>query len=305
MKKSLLFFTFCTLFCWKNSNAQAYVYHPFPYSNTIWMTASLDIQGCLQNPCGYEIEQLGSDTFINNIEYIKVLEGGTPPTFQSIVIRNDTLNKEVKMLKVGKNVIDSEQVLFDFNLNVGDTLPNSAICFKSQGIVVLKIDSILLQDGTYRKEFKLNVAYIGSYYDSLSLIEGIGYTGGFFTSIVSTDDFEGGSLLACNSVDSTVLYNFAPFGLTSCEVPSGIKQVKKTVISISPNPVTSGGDIIIKGVSENYSLTISNVLGQTVFSSQMNNSQSIVLPDSIKSGVYVCRILTQNNLLVVKKIVVI
>ena len=73
MKKIFLIFLFCTLFCWKNSNAQAYVYHPFPYSNTIWMTASLDIQGCLQNPCGYEIEQLGSDTFINNIEYIKVL----------------------------------------------------------------------------------------------------------------------------------------------------------------------------------------------------------------------------------------
>ncbi len=311
MKNRILFFLFLGLLPWKNSNAQAYIYHPFPDSGAIWLNGWVD-QGipCIFNPSIYDIYELGKDTIVDGFKYREVLFGGdtvcsaysyVAPVWRGDLIRDDTLNKEIFILDIGNNV---EQLLYDFNLNVGDTIPNGYGSVKSAGIIVTRIDSILLENGTYRKRFKLNCTLNDEYYDTLALIEGIGYTGGLFKGISFGDGFEGGVHLACNSYNDTLFYNFAPFGLQNCDIPTGIKLVKKTQITISPNPVFSGGSIIIKGISENYSLSISDVLGQIIFFTQMNNSQSINLPDSIKSGVYICRILTEDNLLMIKKIVV-
>jgi len=309
MKKYIVLLLPVWLMFWVSSNGQASVYHPFPDSGAEWHVAEVDVQGCVFNPCDYLVYQMGKDTMFEGLKYSELLEGGinwdntiAVPYFQRHLIRNDTLNKEVFIRDID---FASDQLLYDFNLKVGDTLPHHNAYQYIDSIYVTGIDSVQFGDGTFRRRLKLNSYNGGSYPDSLSLIEEIGYTGGLLASIVEDGDFEGGYHLACFKDSGFIDYNYVPFNLKNCDMPTGVKQLTKPTIQIVPNPVISCGNIFIKGITQNYSFTLNNVLGQVVFSIFINNNQPIILPDTIKSGVYICHILTQDNLLVVKKIVVI
>ena len=126
------------------------------------------------------------DTIINNIRYeilrsyrlYQFNSGAYCPPYavdysSSIPVafmREDTVRRQVFVLQQSGFVtpnVNGEELLFDFSLNVGDTLhPN-------EGIIIDSVDSVLLLNGEIRKRFfvKKN-RVLGSY------IEGIGGTEG-------------------------------------------------------------------------------------------------------------------------------
>jgi hypothetical protein len=314
MKKRVYFFLL-VLFTWQNnSSAQTSHYFPFPDSNAVWKTNWYEYgDGCLVEPCWYLQYQIVNDTILNGKQYQIISKAyigfnescscynniGVERNY--LYMRNDTITRKVFYY----NFPDSDGILYDFSLKPGDYLPNNSdISQTIDSIKVTTIDSILINN-SYRKSFNLNVTFTQGGTDTVSIIEGIGSTGGLLEEIPPYYVFqeEVGKILNCVQVDSQIIYN--AFNSSSCEVSTGImKTPPKVNLKIFPNPVEMGGNISIQGILENYSLTISNVLGQIVFSTPMNNSQSIALPGSIISGVYICRILTQDNLLMTKKIVV-
>ena len=120
-------------------NAQAWIYHPFPYSNAIWTFQNSDIgSSTYSGPCSGIIVcyidyqyRLAGDTIVAGKKYANVYRDVSyvncpcgPGSSQQVVagycggIRNDTLNKKVYSLDL---ITGNEQLLYDFNWTVGDT----------------------------------------------------------------------------------------------------------------------------------------------------------------------------------------
>lgn len=105
----------------------------------------------------------------------------------SIYLRDDLAGK----IYQGNPISDTEMLLYDFNLEVGETLPLSLLNYEAENFV-LSVDSILI-GSNYRKRFNIG-NYISSPTESfVSLIVGIGNTKGLLSPI---------------SVPFETLYNF-------------------------------------------------------------------------------------------------
>jgi hypothetical protein len=157
--------------------AQTNVYHPFPESNARW---NIHLQsGCDFSFSGmnqYYTLRIEGDTIINTNTYhlLKIptkkiinstncMNPGTFYTPQVSIgaIRQDTAARKVFIVPSGNN---TEQLLYDFNMQVGDTL--HSFLSNNQDTVV-SIDSILV-GSSYRKRWLVNACY------QIYIIEGIG-----------------------------------------------------------------------------------------------------------------------------------
>ncbi|MBA3649828.1 MAG: T9SS type A sorting domain-containing protein [Chitinophagales bacterium] len=310
-----IFPLFLTLFVFPfEAFSQSTIYHPFPDSGAMWTTADIEVPGCIINPCEYEYYTVGVDTLFENLHYHKLLEGSlqfnppnepvyNAPHFTYHLLREDTLNKKVYFRDVFG---DNDDLLYDFDLQIGDTLPDGYISSKAQQVYVLGIDSVLIADGSYRKQFKLNSVLYGTIHDSLTLIEGIGYTGGFLKTIIQMAGFEGGSHLACLNQGESSIYYSPYFDPSTCSLPSGLKEVSEQQIKILPVPVKTGEPVYVTGVKTQDDIYLFDVLGRSLQSERSRNyDQTILFLKPGSPGVYICRIwLNNQKVFVIKKIII-
>jgi hypothetical protein len=188
--------------------AQFNTYHPFPSANASWAETTWWETFCDGNYVSgskdFEYRLVG-DTIINSKEYHKLnISGGSEwltcksaPSFtlqkyDSIAgfIREDGAHR-IYYCNPGKKIGDT--LLYDFNLKVGDILPDTYINKRSKGNRVLKIDSVLVGN-TYRKEYVISADSVKPF---ARLIEGVGSTLGLLEPIKVP--FEAGCSLNCYS----------------------------------------------------------------------------------------------------------
>lgn len=182
------------------------------------------------------------DTVINLLTYKKIYKKGrgifnwyAPPpvgcsgTYNYIdTLPSFFLRSAGKQMFVSFPLSSSEQLLYDFNLSVGDTLPLSFNNFFS-GVTVYAIDSVYTPYG-YLQRFALSGGS-GSQY----LIEGIGHSRGLIEPLQTI--LEGGFLLTCFSLNDTSY--FPSIGAT-CNLAIGIESIDKSIsLSVSPNPFSN------------------------------------------------------------------
>ena len=67
---------------------------------------------------------------------------------------------------------------------------------------------------------------------------------------------------------------------------SDITEVKETIFNVFPNPTSDGMFTINLEESERYDLTVSNVLGQTVYSNAVTTQNTIVDLSEFDKGIY-------------------
>ena len=174
MKKFILF-----LFITINAslmNAQKYT--PFNFENGIWKDHSFTPNNGNFINDYFTYYTNSEDTIINNIKYFKLFcfyvethalyPPTTSSTFYSGLIRNDTLNRLVKVIWYKDSV---EKNLYDFNHITGDTLYS----ILHQPARISSIDSIEIC-GIYHKRFTLKDYFSDSKYadsSKLCLIENI------------------------------------------------------------------------------------------------------------------------------------
>jgi len=236
------------------------------------------------------------DTVMGSKKYHKILKSGL---VQGISISNkyigalrqDSLQKKVFF----KPVAQAEQLLYDFNLSIGDTL---ALSFNNHGMFfVSSIDSVLV--GTnFRKRFLLNNLTANA-----ALIEGIGSTFGLFNEIQEVF-FEPttASRLICFKGDRD---NY-PQNLTCKALDLGEKERLSTLdlIKIVPNPVLSEIKIVSERVLISATITILSLDGQKIieFCSLSGNSIQLQV-GSLATGVYVLQN-KDNNRFISHKLIV-
>src|SRR5688572_13337561 len=153
------------------SQAQTNIYHPFPDSNAVW---NVFASGCCTASCPGPINDpviddftfsyfISGDTLVNGLTYHKLYKSGSHHQhcvlgtsvdnwnfYNNVpagVFRQDTAAKQVYKLAS----FNQECLLYDFNLNIGDTLKGDCMNWGSCAIVT-SIDSVLV-GGNYRTRY--------------------------------------------------------------------------------------------------------------------------------------------------------
>ena len=297
MNKLYCFLT-CFIFSALISTGQSSIYHPFADSGAIWREFRFGGDGGFYHYEWEEEKYIKGDTTIAANVYHKVYESGlftqylisTYDTsyyyYENYIacFREDT-NKRVYIFT------SQEDLLYDFNLNTGDTLPNGFNYQLSQGdtVIISSIDSVF--DGTnYRKRFNLSTTTLQNY---TSIIEGIGSTYGLFTLL--NPPFESGGILRCYIENDTSRYDDGSFN--ACEIINHVKHEKeKLIISISPNPVKFYTVFSLNGVHPTFDITISNSVGQVIRSERCITSKNYFFDrNGLNHGVYFYDIYTNLN----------
>ncbi len=292
MKSNIYFLLIYLMFDSNYLFSQSYV--PFPSDNAIWRIEDIDY---IATPCyshrTYYIHMIG-DTVINNIQYKKLYEKTTHLTCTYVnygrsyfgAIRQDTLLKKVFY----HNFLNgTESVLYDFDLQLSDTLPNGIINQETTPQIIDVIDSIQLLDGSYRKTYHVSP---GRWCGSNLLIEGIGSSWGLLTAMycgigVFTNT-------SCFFVDSTLLLEIFPTS-NMCLLPTSneLNPFYEFDTNIFPNPcneyveITSSKNIIKVNLYSNFKTLLFS------FDATKNKKLKIDL-SKLSVGVFFCEIVYEN-----------
>ncbi len=293
------------------AKAQTNVYHPFQEANASWNFNKTYY--CYIPPAGTSITlttsysiTISGDTIINGLTYHKLI---IPKLDQSCynthsvyynqyqgAIRQDIAQKKVFLWRG----FSQEELLYDFNLKVGDTLRGvleaSPTNCKNK---VLKIDSVIVGTG-YRKMWVCGMGNIGSNYNKFSIIEGIGSTYGLILAYLINcvghfDDYN----LVCYNENGNVLYP-ASSG-SSCQLITSINEssIEKEIIPY-PNPVEDILTIQIpSGISEAY-VRIYDLMGKIIVFQKINAGILTLSIDHLQKGLYFAEVAINNNKQLVK-----
>lgn len=181
---------------------------------------------------------LNGDSIIENTTYHKIYKHGIVhhywyfnPPVPDWCIGSSTFNEFYALVRQEENRVyirqwnEPEALLYDYGLQVGDTLPITWNQMNND-IVVLSIDSLKVGN-SYRKVFNLTQQ------SSPQLIEGIGHEGGFLEPFPPI--FDCGHNLFCYVMNDTTYY---PSFNSPCDLTVNIKIIpSQEIIKYFPNPV--------------------------------------------------------------------
>jgi hypothetical protein len=279
-------------------------YTPFPESGVIWTQdhAGVSCYNPLNLCSTYQYTYQG-DTVISGKSYRTLYKSGyyfdenlIPSYFieYSGALRQEIENKTVYFVE---RETDQEQLLYDFNLNQGDTIP---VAYNNQYVIaiVASIDSVIV-GSQYRKRFILENTATGA----SELIEGIGSNAGLLEPLFQ---FEENYILRCYNLSDSIYY---PELNNSCELITAVQDLinDQNIMEIIPNPLSTKSIIKIGGMihPETY-IEISNISGQIVKRIYQHSSSELELNrDEFIPGIYVCVLRSRDDSQVgIKKFVV-
>lgn len=286
MKPKLLFLLIGLGFFNSYSYSQARKYWAMPDSTAHWNTYT-HYYPLAKNSATLRID---GDTIYRGILYHKLRVIGFsyfPINSYDGAFRDDIINRKVYFLPKSDSV---EKLLYDFNLQIGDTLRTYNTKGKISQIRVFSLDSILI-GLNYRKRWIL----IGDNTDA-EIIEGIGSSYGFSSMLMPI--IEGHPHLTCFSEKNKSLYPIFD-AEEGCPLISSVKTINKSLdFEIYPNPSFGAFTLISK----------ENVLKIEIYSINGQKIDPIALDSKIEmtdypKGVYYIKV-SSNDFTRTKAIVI-
>lgn len=274
-KFTTLYLLFIALLFSANTIAQTYI--PLPDTNVVWSvdTSKITVSG---------------DTVLNAVSYNKYYVTAdtslAPNSYQLAgLVRQDSVNKKVFGILPGQS---AEQLMYDFSLNVGDTITVYSIGFIHPGPNLVKViakDSVQI-NSTYRQRLTLT----GYVYPNILIeywTEGLGSSYGPLNpglSCVCITDICYPNLL-CQQQNGSIVYMNPLFNScyyeNNCTV--GLHEKESNRIRLFPNPATD--HITVDNTDAIKSVELYNVTGekQTKYSFERNSKKIYFthLPDGI------------------------
>jgi len=297
MNKLVLFFA--GFLCLATSaNAQTSVYHPFPDTTSIW---SVDDYNIITYAKTHTRLGLKGDTVINAMNYKKIYsiwywDTTMITSYNTYYAALREQNKKI-YTKIGNQ---PEQVLYDFNLAVGDTMHYYYSLIESQpdtfSRVLTKIDSFKLYTGEYRKRYCFANG-INCYVPD-TVVEGIGsiYWWGLFNPLVNNmctcgDEYT----FSCFKEMDTVLYLNNTFcSYCFCGLSVDLNEFQSLgKITVFPNPAT---DKLFIETFQNSSIEISNIEGQILQSFITKENNTTLDISSLAKGIYFIKVINENGI---------
>ena len=182
----------------------------------------------------------------------------------------------------------TEYVLYDYTLNIGDTINSSMVLCNR---IVLDVDTVTI-GGIDRRRWH----YTSCGGDPEFYIEGLGSSHGFIEptgfSYMDTD-------LICVQQNGNTIYDSgvnSDFGCYGVFAESENQNVDFPLLEIYPNPASE--TVLIKGVREGtlLSITLTNQLGEQLPANYSVSDEAIRLTTSqLANGIYVVKIATATG----------
>jgi hypothetical protein len=282
-------------------NAQTSVYHSFPDSAAVW---NIHYQAyCFINGDGNDYYSItfSNDTSIGGQTYHKLITpfvqsfstgtcgSGRIAGYQGS-IREDSLNRKVFFVPPSQS---AEQLLYDFNMQVGDTVKGYLESFAYPSDTVISVDSVLV--GTnYRKRWNINSCY------NISIVEGIGSTYGFYQATPGCITDAPGYAITCFEEHGQTLYPAFP---TNCGLITNVSAIDdlSAQIRIFPNP-SAGKTTLDFGKAHIKELQVTDVLGNVVYKRILHLQTSLEIND-LKAGTYFITLTDTDNRRISRKII--
>lgn len=280
MKRILLFLTFLfPLFV----NAQAWQYHPFPTTTGNWTYRYHDDFGAPTTDLS--CYSLFGDTSILGVNYKIIFSGGS---------KNGAIRESNKIIYFRPDTSSIEYVLYNFNLNQGDTLfhPFGGNPTNLDTLVVTWVDSIYTTNGYLRQiHFNFN-----------TWIEGIGSMN-YLLRPVGYAPISGNDQLECMEGDGVGKY---PGGSScpSCYAVGMKEQELVSDIKVSPNPFNYQTTIIFNVNQRNASIKMMDIAGREIKTIHFTGQQFIIDKGELKEGIYFVQTTDDQKNICNKKIVI-
>lgn len=281
MRKILLLYsTLLTLY----AHGQASVYRPFPTNYGKWVYQYYDE---FHNPTSqYTQYTLNGDTTLAGINYKKTF------VYSNYV---GALRENNKKIYFVPDTSSNEYVLYNFNLNLGDTIIHpygGAVC-SNDTVIIQQVDSVLLSDGYHRQ------CHLSS---NAIWIEGVG---SLFYLLNPCNVFcvSANDLLQCVISDLSFTY---PSIIGSCTVSVSELISSSNNISAYPNPANDFINVRIEGIKDfkNYTITIADILGRIVSKEKITQNPIELNNSTLPNGIYLLKINDGSSTLLNKKIIV-
>jgi hypothetical protein len=287
-------------------------YHPFPTKNTVW--AEFFYPGGGHYPNMYHYFSLkDNDTIIKDNHYQKLyfsydtiftedkLCGGLREENKRVYYYSiDTLTCLNRPMPV-----DSEVILYDFNLKLGDTITGPKFRVRNPGKLILnKIDSMFI-DNEYRDVYTFGYP-AGDIIKEAQWVEGIGCLRGLMADIGYIFNNDMKSDLICFIQDQNVLYHFYYYYNDQCynKNPDAVQLIRSSSkIKIIPNPVCSSARIEFEK-PDYQKLIISDQSGKKLMEYNLEGKQSIVIDKGeLLDGLYLLSVYDKAGTIQTLKII--
>jgi hypothetical protein len=245
-------------------------YINFPTSNTVW-------NYMCSNPGGeYHISQeIIGDTIINNLVYTKIKQ----VIFGSSNSNHYLIETNKKIMCYDKTT-SSDFILYNFNLNIGDTF---AIHNQYDTLVVIDIDSVILDDEKYHK--KIELYHLNEFFNE-TWIEGIGSNN---FPINFYGNWETSGQLTCYIVEDKILINNWCFYTDINKPKIGNKNLLKSNLI--------NRDIVLECQKNEFErVEIFNSNGQIVLHSSIINDNFKIDFSNYSNGIYVLKIIGKTKI---------
>ncbi len=289
--KHLYFFTFLFI-CSFTVQAQNYI--PMPTSNFTWMVR----HGNGENwPTYYFYGLKNGDTVINNLTYHKVYRSDDTAFDESEYfagLREDLATKRVYCYDYK---IHNERILYDFGVNVGDTVRyftgGTVDPFYVVQAVVHSFDSVQL-NGVYHRQIRFSMyGSNGSLWIPGSWVEGVGNLtlGGFYKSLTALATCDCSDKIVCLKEGSQWIYHNPEYSMVDCDVPTlGVNdEAVNNKLAVYPNPAKN--TVSINGNGE---LTITNIYGAVMKRMNITKTATINV-EGLVPGTYLLQLNDGNG----------
>ena len=209
-------------------------------------------------------------------------------------------------LKSSNDCNKKEVTLYDFSLNIGDTVICGVYPSDSTKFWLTQIDTVTYS-GIKRVRFKMKY-YLGDppYGEIAEMywIKGIGSTTHpFYPMLCLSDNCEAEYALLCYHSGESLLYQDP--SLATCDTSNvGIQKTKNNLVFLlAPNPFNTAINLSIKSqIPESVQVDIYNFSGEQLSSTKYQNTDEIQIGKDLQKGIYLLRAKCGNSYLI-KKIV--
>lgn len=274
----LLWSVLCTLCSWV-SNAQPY--HPFVEEDKIWSVFTI-----LNSSITTTFYKFEGDTLINELPYKYILE-----SYDSSMqiwhktnkyIREDS-QKKVYLLEY------SEVILYDFSMQVGDTVYLQDITF--QYAVIDTIDSVFIDD-CYRKRYVFNDFYQDYW------IEGLGSSNSPITPFINFRCNDIRFDMACVHQEERLIYQNPNFDTCYILFINSINEYTSdnTILTFFPQPADEYVSFLIKDPDYIFTdIIVYSFMGQKIKHEKLNLSTLKYNVSDLPSGLYIVILKGKNK----------
>jgi hypothetical protein len=231
--------------------------------------------------------KFGQDTIINTKVYKIITK-----TDELGILTNNLIAREDSSAKI-VYFIDSltEKVLYNFNLQIGDSINIKTKLLSYEWYFITRIDSVNTLTG-FRK--KITLKNNSNIIDTINWIEGIGSDYGINYKEELNERYQSGGAgylfgLLCSWKNGQQIFQNQNFGF-GCYSVGGTVGINKNLnslikISIFPNP-TASTFTISKNTNEVLQFHLYNLIGQQVLNTTLKENETTIERNNLATGTY-------------------